>query len=165
MNHSSLKDNRLFRLAYRRGARKSSRTVTVYALRDRAAGELRKKHPMKLTVNRVGISASKKVGGAVQRNRAKRVIREALRQIDHSAGLKKGYLIVVVPKPECTVCKMQDVKSDLMRCLEAVNLTAGTRKSPEPERNMPVGIPEPDAVPSRSRSAETDPAPGEEAPA
>ena len=153
--NSSLKDNRLFRLAYRRGARKSSRTVTVYA---------RKKHPMKLTVNRVGISASKKVGGAVQRNRAKRVIREALRQIDHSAGLKKGYLIVVVPKPECTVCKMQDVKSDLLRCLEAVNLTAGTRKSPEPE-GKPAPEGHPDAVPSLSRSAETDPARGEEAPA
>lgn len=162
--NSSLKDNRLFRLAYRRGARKSSRTVTVYALKDRAAGELRKKHPMKLTVNRVGISASKKVGGAVQRNRAKRVIREALRQIDHSAGLKKGYLIVVVPKPECTVCKMQDVKSDLLRCLEAVNLTAGTRKSPEPE-GKPAPEGQPDAVPSLSRSAETDPARGEEAPA
>ena len=165
MKHQSLKENHLFRMTYRKGGRKSSDTVTVYVLKDKAARLLRKQNPMKETVNRIGISASKKVGGAVQRNRAKRVIREALRQIDHSAGLKKGYLIVVVPKPECTVCKMQDVKSDLLRCLEAVNLTAGTRKSPEPERNMPVGIPEPDAVPSRSRSAETDPAPTEEAPA
>ena len=59
---------------------------------------------------------------------------------------------------------MQDVKSDLLRCLEAVNLTAGTRKSPEPE-GKPAPEGQPDAVPSLSRSAETDPARGEEAPA
>ena len=130
MKIQALKENHLFRLAYRRGARKSSRTVTVYALKDRAAEALRKKHPLKLTVNRVGISASKKVGGAVQRNRAKRLIREALRQIDIAAGLKKGYLIVVVPKPECTVSKMQDVRRDLARCFGGLSLLSGEFPDP-----------------------------------
>ena len=126
MKIQALKENHLFRLAYRRGARKSSRT----ALKDRAAETLRKKHPLKLTVNRVGISASKKVGGAVQRNRAKRLIREALRQIDIAAGLKKGYLIVVVPKPECAVSKMQDVRSDLARCFGGLSLLSGEFPDP-----------------------------------
>ncbi|MBE6726416.1 MAG: ribonuclease P protein component [Ruminococcaceae bacterium] len=139
MKHHSLKENHLFRAAYRKGGRKSTDTVTVYVMKDRSAGLLRKQNPMKQTVNRVGISASKKVGGAVQRNRAKRVIREALRQIERTAGLKKGYLIVIVPKPACTVCKMQDVQSDLLRCLSALSLTAVPQGDPE-------SVPEPAAV-------------------
>ena len=125
MKHQSLKENHLFRMTYRKGGRKTADTVTVYVLKDKAARLLRKQNPMKETVNRVGISASKKVGGAVQRNRAKRVIREAFRQIDKTAGLKKGYLIVIVPRPECTVCKMQDVQTDLTRCLAALSMLRG----------------------------------------
>ena len=118
----ALKENHLFRKAYQKGGRKSSRTLTVYALKDRAAGLLRKRNPTHETINRIGISASKKVGGAVQRNRAKRLIREAFRQIDKTVGIKRGFLIVIVPKPECTACKMQDVRRDLAFCLSALEL-------------------------------------------
>ena len=120
----ALKENHLFRRAYQKGGRKSSRTVTVYVLKDRAAGLLRKQNPLKQTVNRIGISASKRVGGAVQRNRAKRLIREAYRQIDKTVGIRKGFLIVIVPKTECTVSKMQDVKRDLSVCLGSLELLA-----------------------------------------
>ena len=121
----ALKENHLFRTAYRRGGRRTSRTVSVYAMKDRSAGLLQKQNPMKQTVNRVGISASKKVGGAVQRNRAKRVIREAYRQIDKTAGVRKGFVIVIVPKTACTVCKMQNVREDLYNCLAALSLIPG----------------------------------------
>ena len=133
MKQYALKENHLFRKAYHKGARKSSDTVTVYVLKDKSAGLLRKQNPMKQTVNRVGISASKKVGGAVQRNRAKRVIREALRQIERTTGLKKGYLIVIVPKPACTVCKMQDVRNDLLRCLTALSMIPDQPADRSPE--------------------------------
>ena len=147
MKIQALKENHLFRLAYRRGARKSSRTVTVYALKDRAAETLRKKHPLKLTVNRVGISASKKVGGAVQRNRAKRLIREAWRQIDKTLGIKRGFLVVIVPKPECTVSKMQQVQRDLGRCLSSLDmLQRDPGQDPEPEK--PQSEPKEETPPS-----------------
>ena len=149
MKHHSLKENHLFRAAYRKGGRKSSETVTVYVMKDRYAALLRKQNPMKQTVNRIGISASKKVGGAVQRNRAKRVVREALRQIEHTAGLKKGYLIVIVPKPACTVCKMQDVLADLSSCLASLSMIPESpapikEQIPGPEKG---GLAEPEIEP------------------
>ena len=45
----SLKENHLFRRAYQKGGRKSARTVTVYALKDRAVGRLMKQSPHEQT--------------------------------------------------------------------------------------------------------------------
>ena len=124
----SIRENHLFVKSYRQGKRKGSGTVTVYVLRDKAAYLCKKQNPMKEKLNRIGISASKKVGGAVQRNRAKRVIREAYREIDKKIGVKRGYLIVIVPKERCTVCSMREVFSDLKYCLESLDmLESGTR--------------------------------------
>lgn len=122
MKFLRIKENGLFRKAYKSGKRKGSHTLTVFVLRDRAAEFLRKSHPEHVIVNRLGISASKKVGGAVQRNRAKRVIREAYREIDKTYGIKKGFLIVITPRPECTVKKMQSVKNDLLYCLRSLDM-------------------------------------------
>ena len=106
-------ENHLYQKAYKKGERAPSRSVCVYVLRDRAAEKIRKANPMGEYLNRVGISASKKIGGAVQRNRAKRVVREAYRQIGKEYVIKKGYLIVIALRTPATVLKMQDVKRDL----------------------------------------------------
>ena len=50
----------------------------------------------KTHVNRLGISISKKVGNAVNRNRIKRLIKEVCRLKAH--GIKKGFDIVVVTR-------------------------------------------------------------------
>lgn len=127
MKFYAIRQNHLYRKAYHGGASKSSRTVGVYVLRDKAAGLLKKQNPMKEKINRIGISASKKIGGAVQRNRAKRVVREAYRQIDREFGVKKGYLIVICPRTECTRRKTADVARDLKYCLSSLNMLCGER--------------------------------------
>ncbi len=122
MKFYAITENHLYRKAYKNGKRSSARSISVYVLRDRHAALLKKQNPEKKTINRIGISASKKIGGAVQRNRAKRVIREAYRQIDKETGIRTGYLIVIVPRTECTVLKMQDVKRDLLYALAKTDL-------------------------------------------
>ena len=130
MKFYAITENHLYRKAYKNGKRSSPRSISVYVLRDRHAALLKKQNPEKKTINRIGISASKKIGGAVQRNRAKRVIREAYRQIDKETGIRTGYLIVIVPRTECTVLKMQDVKRDLLYALAKTDLLV---KSDKPE--------------------------------
>lgn len=127
----SIRENHLFKKTFKAGKRKGSPTVVVYVMRDKSAALLKKQNPQKKTVNRIGISASKKVGGAVQRNRAKRVIREAYRLIDKEIGVKRGHLIVIVPREKCTVCSMRSVYSDLKYCLGQLDMLSDTEKTEE----------------------------------
>lgn len=122
----SIKENYLYQKAYRSGTRAASRSLCVYVLRDRRAGLIRKMNPFGEYLNRVGISASKKIGGAVQRNRAKRVAREAYRQIGKEYALKSGYLVVIALRTPATVLKMQEVKRDLQYCLRKVDMISHT---------------------------------------
>lgn len=57
--------------------------------------------------NRVGITTSKKIGKAVTRNRARRIIREAYRQLEPT--VKPGWDLVFVARSRTSTCKMGDV--------------------------------------------------------
>ncbi|MBQ6677086.1 MAG: ribonuclease P protein component [Clostridia bacterium] len=124
-----LNRNYLFGKAYKNGSRVSSRSLTLYVLRDKEADRLAAGTPDGSRVNRLGISASKKIGGAVERNRAKRVIREAYRQIDAELTLKKGWLIVISARTPSTVLKMQEVRRDLKYCLYKADMIDGNEPS------------------------------------
>ena len=112
----------MFVKAYTGGRRAPSKTCTVYVLKDRQARRIMKSRPDKQYINRIGITASKKIGGAVQRNRAKRVIREALRLLMQEYTLKTGHLIVIAAREKATVCKMQDVKRDVQSALMRLSM-------------------------------------------
>lgn len=80
----SLTQNSQFLRLYRRGKSVVTPTMVVYAAKNRT-GE-----------RRLGITAGKKVGGAVQRNRAKRRIRELYRTV--FAQLVPGYDLCIVAR-------------------------------------------------------------------
>ena len=76
--------------------------------------------------NRIGITASKRIGRAVQRNRAKRVIREALMML--KPQLKPGYDLVVVARSRTPYRKTQDVYADLRQAALRQHLRLDTQE-------------------------------------
>lgn len=86
MQHTqSLCENKVFRALYARGKTAAAPCLAVYARKNRLK-----------TVSRMGITCSVKLGGAVQRNRMRRRLREAYR-LNESRFLP-GYDIVIVAR-------------------------------------------------------------------
>ena len=111
MKYPAICEHHLYNKAYKQGKHFFGRYVCVYILKDYMAKKLAAAHPDRIVVNRLGLSVSKKIGTAVKRNRAKRIIRAGYSTIEKS--LKKGYLIVISAKPEITDCKSQDIAKEL----------------------------------------------------
>ena len=65
----TLKSNSDFRRVYARGKVYTNPALVIYLMKNRAG------------ICRIGITTSKKIGNAVERNRSKRVIRAAFRQL------------------------------------------------------------------------------------
>ena len=66
------------------------------------------------TEPRLGVAASKKVGSAVERNRAKRLARELFRRHKVAAGLD----IIIVPRREMLDAPFSSVEADYLATLE-----------------------------------------------
>ncbi len=125
MKNYAIKEHHLYNKAFRRGDRFVSKTVAVYVLRDHAAKRLMLANPEKRYFNRVGLSVGKRLGGAVVRNRAKRLLREAYRAIKTEIGLKSGYLVVLAARDEIRGKKTDDVKRDLLRAFRTLGMLGG----------------------------------------
>lgn len=125
MKHLSLTENHLFSKAYSGGGRFLGRYVCVFVLKDKSAFRLMKANPEKKYLNRVGFSASKKVGGAVVRSRARRVMRAAFDTLERE-GLRTGYIVVVSAREGIDDCKSQDVCRELRRAFTKLGLLSDT---------------------------------------
>ena len=104
-----------YQLVYDRGAKVGGKFSTIFILPHDGPG----KRP-----SRLGIAATKKLGGAVVRNRAKRVIREVFRR----NKIAPGFDIVVVPKRPLLDASLTVLEADYRVLVERQLARAITRR-------------------------------------
>ena len=103
---------------YREGRSHASRHLVVYAF-PRAEGD--DGEP------RLGVSVGRKIGGAVERNRMKRLLREAFWAT--AEDLREGHDFVIVARPAAGELAReggeQEIESELREVLSAAGLAVG----------------------------------------
>jgi ribonuclease P protein component len=88
-----------------------------------------------LGYDRLGLAASRRVGGAVARNRAKRLLREAFRRHKRALAGPRGEDLVALPRPQLVGRSQDEVDreyTDLLRRLAAKRTARGRRQDPAP---------------------------------
>ena len=101
MKEQKLRRPAEFKRVYDGGAKAGDDRLLVFALAN------------DLGVTRVGLSVSKKHGGAVKRNRIKRLLREAFRLGQHE--LPAGFDLVLIPRPNAAAT-LADFRKSLAGC-------------------------------------------------
>ena len=104
----SLTSNAQFRRAYGKGKNAVCAGFVLYARRNG------------LRVNRLGLTVSKKLGGAVKRNRAKRRLKEMYRL--NRDGLKTGFDIVLVARMGALYLRFDKLEREFRRLSGAVGI-------------------------------------------
>jgi len=108
----TLQENSQFRMCYSRGKKVVCEHVVVFyhpVVGEDAPGP------------RVGVVASKRVGNAVKRNRAKRLLRESARRVVGRLN-DRDIWVVLVAKSSITEQTSQTVRNDLERGLSKAGL-------------------------------------------
>lgn len=108
MKSTTLKENKDFRRLYYRGKSEASSCLVTYVSKNR------------LNESRVGITSGKKIGNAVKRNRARRVIRAAFSEFEDK--LNGNYDIVFVARTKTTLVKMQEVRQQMLEHLKKLGV-------------------------------------------
>src|SRR4029453_8815258 len=85
-----------FQRVYQQGARLQGRYMTIFLL------------PTELPVARLGIAATRKLGGSVIRNRAKRLVRELFRLHKPASGTD----VIVIPRPNLAETRFSSLETD-----------------------------------------------------
>lgn len=106
----TLKQSRQFRVCYRSG-RKVVCDHAVVFYHDNPDGD----------GLRVGVVASRKIGGAVRRNRARRLLREASRAIEHKWNDPNLWVVLVARRP-IVDAGAAEVTGDIEQALAAAGM-------------------------------------------
>lgn len=122
MKNTAIKENHLYKKVYARGNKAYGRYTVIYVLKDLKAFKLKKENPRKEYVNRIGLAVTKKIGGAVVRNRVKRIIRASLHETERNHSLKKGYLIVISAREAAAAARSTDIYPEMVRQLKKLKL-------------------------------------------
>lgn len=105
MKHTeTLNRNADFRRLYHRGKSYTNPALVVYYQRNRAG------------ICRIGITVSKKIGNAVQRNRCKRIIRAAYAEIEPL--LSGNFDFVFVARGKTKYLKSTEIKAIMLSILQ-----------------------------------------------
>jgi ribonuclease P protein component len=125
-----------FERVYRRGRSTANRQLVLYSFPNPDA-----ERP------RVGLSVSRKVGGAVQRNKVKRLLREAFARSE--PGLRAGHDVVVVARPDALELAEREGLAGLDAALTELLGKAGLSEEPAEQAalqvdELPSGVESPD---------------------
>lgn len=99
-----LNENKDFRRMYAKGKCYVSSSIISYVSKNR------------LNQIRIGITTSKKIGNSVQRNRARRLIKESFRFM--TPHIKQGYDFVFVARAKTPFVKCQAVQRSMKKQLK-----------------------------------------------
>ncbi len=98
---------------YRKGKSVGDRYVVVFCLKNG------------LEYSRIAFLASKKVGNSVERNRARRLMRESVRLSD--IDVRQGYDLIVIARNTINGRKCADVKKSIEAALKRLKVTEKRR--------------------------------------
>ncbi|MBR0413193.1 MAG: ribonuclease P protein component [Eubacterium sp.] len=103
----TLKQNKDFRRLYYRGKSVASPCIVTYAMKSRGGVHY-------------GITTSKKIGNAVERNRSRRVIRAAFSELEEQIG--GNWDIIFVARSKTSHVKMQQVHKEMAEHLKKLGV-------------------------------------------
>ena len=110
----SLKKNYEFRRLYNKGKSAASRCVVVYCRRNNGAG------------NRLGVTVSTKIGGAVQRNRIRRRLKEIYRLNEEKTS--HGFDIVIVARMKARFVSYRELENSVLYLFRKLGIMADAKE-------------------------------------
>lgn len=114
-----LRTQRHFRRVYQQGRRASGQWLTAVA-------HLGPRQPANGKGPRLGVSVSKDHGGAVRRNKLKRLLREAFRLERHR--LPDDLDLVLIPRQRADDFPLAELRAELVALIERVQSGGGDRR-------------------------------------